>query len=142
MIWKYNIIPPDKLMLCLVLRTYEGNKFHVSLFSAFKGSYFFSILALFSSKRYLSAGVFPAAAPVAAETSGLPEPDLRAGQDHVVQPPPPEGLPLQAHGVPQQVSGKVRSRRRTRRRIAVHGESSLNLALIFSIPLFPRQRRI
>ena len=30
MIWKYNIIPPDKLMLCLVLRTYEGNKFHVS----------------------------------------------------------------------------------------------------------------
>ena len=31
MIWKYNIIPPDKLMLCLVLRTYEGNKSHVSL---------------------------------------------------------------------------------------------------------------
>ena len=30
MIWKYNIIPPDKLMLCLVLRTYEGNKSHVS----------------------------------------------------------------------------------------------------------------
>ena len=32
MIWKYNIIPPDRFILCLVLRTYEGHKIQVSAF--------------------------------------------------------------------------------------------------------------